>query len=80
MILKVLLESNGKPVSVSEMEITTSMREIARCEGMLVAPEGAALWAALKKLVAENFICRDEKILLLNTGSGYKYLENLAGL
>ncbi len=78
MILKVLLESNGKPVSVSEMEITTNMREIARCEGMLVAPEGAALWAALKKLVAENFVSRDEKILLLNTGSGYKYLENLA--
>jgi threonine synthase len=43
----------------------------------LIAPEGAALWIALLQLIKERRIKRSEKILLLNTGSGYKYLENL---
>jgi threonine synthase len=43
---------------------------------MLLSPEGAATWKALNKLVGEGHINVDEKILLLNTGSGYKYLEN----
>jgi threonine synthase len=77
MILKVLTETGGKPVAVSELEITNSMREIATQEGLLLAPEGAALLAALKKLLADNSVSRLETVLLLNTGSGYKYLENL---
>jgi threonine synthase len=76
MILEILRSSGGKPVSVSEKDITHSVKEIAQQEGMLVAPEGAALLAALKNLLTEDFISRDERILLLNTGSGYKYLEN----
>jgi threonine synthase len=77
MILEILRTSGGKPISVSEKDITASMQEIARNEGMLVAPEGAALLAALKDLLTEDYISRDENVLLLNTGSGYKYLENI---
>ena len=77
MILKILHESNGKPVPVSEHEIVSSIKEIARCEGMLIAPEGAALWSALLKLLDQSDVSRDETVLLLNTGAGYKYLENL---
>jgi threonine synthase len=79
MILKILLESNGKPVAVTEKEIVDSMHVIAKKEGIIAAPEGAALFAALKNLVAEDYIARDENILLLNTGSGYKYFENIPG-
>jgi threonine synthase len=78
MILEILRASGGKPMPVTEKDITDSMKELARNEGMLVAPEGAALLAALKQLLAENYISRDENILLLNTGSGYKYLENIS--
>lgn len=77
LILKILHESNGKPVAVSEGVIMSAMKEMARREGILMAPEGAALWAALKKLLIENYIGREETVLLLNTGSGYKYLENM---
>jgi threonine synthase len=76
-ILRVLAETGGKPVSVREDEITTSMREVASGEGLLLAPEGAALVSALRKLLLDNSVSREEQILLLNTGSGYKYLENL---
>lgn len=77
MILQVLRETKGIPISVNEQEIVANMKEMSGSEGLLIAPEGAALLAALKKLTANNWIDRDEKVLLLNTGSGYKYLENI---
>ncbi len=76
MILRVIKESQGLPIAVSETEIRDAAKEIAKAEGMILAPEGAALWAALKSLLATRQIARTEKILLLNTGSGYKYMEN----
>lgn len=77
LILKVLRETNGKPMAVSDRDIKVAMKEVAKKEGILMAPEGAALWAALKILRDDDFISEDESVLLLNTGSGYKYLETL---
>ena len=77
-ILDALRESDGWPMAVTENEIIQSMKEMAKSEGLLAAPEGAALWAALKRIMANKEIANDEKVLLLNTGSGYKYLENLS--
>ena len=74
LILNVLKETGGEPIAVSELEIVKAQKEIARREGLLLAPEGAALLPALQKLSVANKISRDENILLLNTGSGYKYL------
>jgi threonine synthase len=55
-----------------------AIKEIARHEGMLIAPEGAALWQAYKKLKASiSGLHPGEQVLLINTGSGYKYLENI---
>ena len=77
LIIETLIESSGYALSVTEQEMISGVKEIAAAEGILVAPEGAAVWKGLLKLVDEGFIDRDEKILLLNTGSGYKYLENI---
>jgi len=76
-ILKVLRESNGTALTISDHEMSIALKEIARHEGMLIAPEGAALWQAYKKLKAANWILPEQKVLLINTGSGYKYLENI---
>lgn len=76
-ILKVLRESNGTALTISDYEMSTALKEIARNEGMLIAPEGAALWQAFKKLKANQWIKDGEKVLMINTGSGYKYLENI---
>ncbi|OCX53093.1 threonine synthase [Mucilaginibacter sp. PPCGB 2223] len=76
-ILKVLRESNGNALTISDAEMSAALKEIARKEGMLMAPEGAALWPAYKKLKADNWIRPGERVLLINTGSGYKYLENI---
>ncbi len=77
MIHKVLRESRGYAISVTEDQIIDSMEEMSRTEGIPVCPEGASLWAALNDLDRNTDICRHEKILLLNTASGIKYGEAL---
>jgi threonine synthase len=77
LILKVLRGSNGTALSVPDAMMSEALKEIARNEGMLIAPEGAALWQAFKQLQAQQWIKPQEQVLLLNTGSGYKYLENI---
>ncbi|NCD70015.1 threonine synthase [Mucilaginibacter agri] len=76
-ILNVLRESKGAALTISDTEMSHSLKEIARYEGMLIAPEGAALWQAFKKLKASQWIKNGEQVLMINTGSGYKYLENI---
>jgi threonine synthase len=77
MILKVLKESGGETCSISESEIINAVKEFAREEGMIISPEGAAAWQGVVKLIAENKIDPSEKIMVLNTGSGYKYMNNI---
>lgn len=77
MMQQVLHESNGLAYAVSEEEIIAGVKEFARTEGMLIAPEGAAVWKALLHLRKMKVVDSADKIVLLNTGSGYKYLENL---
>jgi threonine synthase len=78
LILKVLRESNGTAVSINDIQMEAALKEIARKEGMLIAPEGAALWQAFKMLKSSGWVKPGEKVLLLNTGNGYKYLENIS--
>ncbi len=77
MMLQVLHESDGMAYAVSEEEIIDGVKEIAKAEGLLVSPEGAATWKALQHLRHMQIVDEADKILLLNTGSGYKYLENI---
>ncbi|MFD0766460.1 threonine synthase [Mucilaginibacter lutimaris] len=77
LILKVLRDSKGTAITVSDMEMNAGIKEIASHEGMLIAPEGAALWQAYKKLKSSGWINAGETVVLVNTGSGYKYLENI---
>ena len=60
---------------VPEQSIIDSIREVANEEGILLSPEGAATWKALNILVEKNTIHKSDTVVLLNTGSGYKYPE-----
>ncbi len=50
-------------------------REVGAAEGLFVAPEGAACFAALEKLLAAKQIEPGERVVIFNTGSGIKYLD-----
>jgi threonine synthase len=52
-----------------------TVREVGSQEGLFVAPEGAACFAALKKLRASEKIDIGERVVIFNTGSGIKYLD-----
>jgi threonine synthase len=80
MILHVLHQSGGETCSITESEIINSVKEVAREEGIIISPEGAAAWKAVTKLINQNKIHPSEKIMILNTGSGYKYMNNIIQL
>ena len=77
LILAALRESGGGAVTVSDDEIMTWVRDVAALEGLFMSPEGAATAAALPKLLADGAVSPEETVLLLNTGSGLKYLDLL---
>jgi threonine synthase len=75
LILDTIRTSRGTAVAVSDEEMLDAAREIGRSEGIFVAPEGGAAYAALKQLRANRQILPEESVVLFNTGSGLKYLE-----
>lgn len=77
LILRALRETNGTAIAVSDDEILEAQWLVARLGGVFAAPEGAACYAAVIKLVESDWIQPDEKVLIYNTGSGIKYNEIL---
>jgi threonine synthase len=75
LILKILRQSNGGAVAVDDEEMMRVTREVGSSEGLFVAPEGAACFAALKSLLSTGTIASDERVVIFNTGSGIKYLD-----
>jgi threonine synthase len=76
LIQRVLFETSGDVVAVSEERILAGVRQLATLEGLFVSPEGGALVDAVKQLIHNGSLGADEKVLLLNTGSAYKYIDN----
>lgn len=75
LILQTLRESGGTAVAVTDEELLEAQRALGAQEGIFAAPEGAATYAALQKLVSTGWVRPDEKVVLLNTGSGIKYIQ-----
>jgi threonine synthase len=75
LILDALRASGGTAIAVSDDELLAAVKEIGAAEGLFVAPEGAACLPALRKLIADGDVERDERVVLFNTGAGVKYLE-----
>ena len=74
LILAIVRESGGDAIAVSDDEMRTAEAEIGRAEGLFVCPEGAATWAAAKKLAEEGRLDPTSRIVLFNTGTGFKYV------
>ena len=75
LILDALRSSLGGAVEVTDGEILEMMKQITSNEGIFVCPEGAATAVALQKFLADGLVSAEEQVLLLNTGSGLKYLD-----
>ena len=75
LILRILRESSGCAVAVSDAEILAAAQELMRLEGIFAAPEGAAGIAAVQRLRQQGWINEQDSVVIFNTGSGYKYLD-----
>ena len=75
LILGAIRESGGGALTVTDDEMKYYLSLVASLEGMFICPEGAATAVALNKLLVAGDLSPDENILLLNTGSGLKYLD-----
>ena len=75
LILEILQKSQGTAVAATDEEILAATRHWASVEGVFAAPEGAASLVAYQKLRASSFFRKEDKVVLFNTGSAYKYLD-----
>lgn len=75
LILDVLFKSKGKAVAVSDAEIIKEIRTVARQEGLLMCPEGAAGIVALRQVIQSKYISSSDTVLVFNTAAGTKYPE-----
>jgi threonine synthase len=73
LILRAVRESGGFAIAVADDAIAAAIDEVARAEGFLMCPEGAATYAALKQGLADGRIRRDERVVLFNCATGLKY-------
>src|SRR5256714_13437730 len=78
LILDALRASGGTAVAVTDEELIFNTKEIGAAEGIFCAPEGAACFPALKKLLADGSVKSNERVVLFNTGSGVKYVESFS--
>tara|TARA_B100000315_G_scaffold115348_1_gene105911 strand:+ start:17210 stop:18454 length:1245 start_codon:yes stop_codon:yes gene_type:complete len=70
--LRAIYGSNGGAEIVSDEEILTAQRLLARYEGLFVEPASASPIAALKKMLNAGMISRSDRIVCVATGHGLK--------
>ncbi len=75
LILRMLKQTQGIALTVTDDEMLQAGKEFASQEGIFAAPEGAATVSAARKLAASGWLKPHETAVLFNTGSGYKYAE-----
>jgi threonine synthase len=75
LMLRIIRQSNGGAVAIDDEQMIRTTRELGSIEGLFVAPEGAACFAALTSLLEAKQIAPDEQVVIFNTGSGIKYLD-----
>lgn len=73
LMLRVLRESRGTAVAVSDEDLLAGVREAASEQGLYFCPEAGAVWKAAQRLLREGWLDPSERIVLFNTGSGLKY-------
>jgi threonine synthase len=73
LILRAVRQSNGFAIAVSDEAIAAALDEVAREEGFLLCPEGAATYAAYQQSLADGRVGKSEQAVLFNCATGLKY-------
>jgi len=75
MILDAVRQSGGTAIAVEEDRIREWMHLGTSLEGISICPETAACIGAVERLVADEWIEPQERVVVFNTGAAQKYPE-----
>jgi threonine synthase len=73
LILRAVRDSGGYATAVTDEAIFAAQEEVAKEEGVLLCPEGAATFAAYKDALTSGQVKPDETAILYNCATGLKY-------
>jgi threonine synthase len=77
LILEAVYATGGTAVAVTDQALLADQREIARLEGSIICPEGAACFAAVRQLRESGWLAETDEVVVLNTGTGLIYPETM---
>lgn len=76
--LPAVRESGGTAIEVSDEETLSAEYKLSSSEGIFAEPSSSTTIAAVKKLREEKLIDRDETVLCMITGTGFKDLRSIS--
>ncbi|MFQ5568463.1 MAG: threonine synthase [Rhodothermales bacterium] len=75
--MRAVTETGGAFLSVSDDDILRAIPLLARTSGVFAEPAGATACAGLIKAVTQERIAPEERVVLINTGSGLKDIRGV---
>jgi len=73
LVLDAVRATAGTAIAVDDDALLADQRTVARLEGRLICPEGAACVTAARRLRESGWLGEADEVVLLNTGTGLKY-------
>ncbi|MFN3401751.1 MAG: pyridoxal-phosphate dependent enzyme, partial [Ferrovibrio sp.] len=73
LILDAVRNSSGFAMAVEDAAITAALDEVAKEDGFLLCPEGAATYAAWKQALSDGRVKKSDRVVLWNCAAGLKY-------
>lgn len=74
--LQAIKESGGTMVNVSDQEILAMMKLLGHSSGIFGEPAGVTGLAGLKKLIEQNVVSSDDRVVACVSGNGLKDVQN----
>lgn len=73
--LAAIRDSDGTAMSVSDEEALQGLRQLAAVEGIFAEPSSGGVVAAVRRLTARGLVRRDETVVGIVGGSGFRELD-----
>lgn len=78
MVLDAIYSTHGAAIAVTDEEMIEGLKVIAKTEGLYLCPEAGACIVGISKLIEQKLVSPNEKIVLMGSGSGFKYKDLIA--
>src|SRR5262249_89210 len=73
LVLDAVYATGGTAIAGGDEGLLADQREVARLEGSVICPEGAACVTAVRQLRESGWLSGQDEVVILNTGTGLKY-------